>query len=399
MPYELRKYNDDYNFKSRYGRVESSYVNVTFNKGEAKDHASYEYIAPGHPLLESVNQQAIDKIGNAEIFAIFGDETNIKEGLLWFIEGELTDGLGQIAGKRIFCLFQDMKGVLTKLSPSVIWDLKPLESNFMSESIKRNLQKKSEIEGYIVTKMMFPFLEEIKKRRQRESEIKQKYGLRSLEYLLQESNDKLLHYQEQLDAGKDMNLAIHNEELREKDLESKLTSLKKEIELEMQLTVSEPRVIGVAAVLPINRITSTPDTTTQTGPGMVRDEEIELAGMEHVKKHEISQGWVPEDIHKDNLGFDIRSTKYNGDGTFEDIRYIEVKSRAKDGSIRLTANEWKKAKRFQDKYWLYVVSFAGTSDPKLEKFQNPTFLFTIDEDIYATGYIIPKEKLVKKVKS
>ena len=398
VPFDLRKMNDNYDFKSRFGRVESSYVNITFNKEEAKAHAAYEYVAPGHPLLESVNQQAIDTIGHSDIFAVFGDETNAMEGILWFIEGELTDGLGQIAGKRIFCLFQDMKGGLSKMSPSVIWDLAPIDDTSVSESLKRNFEKKSEIEGYVVTEMMFPYMGEIKKRRERESEIKQKYGLRSLDYLLQESNDKLLHYQQQMEAGKDMNIVIYNEEQRKNDLDHKRAKLVEEIDLEMQLTVSEPRVIGAAAILPMNRVKNDPEKPIPSGPGMVRDEEIELAGMEHATKHEVEQGWVPEDVHKDNLGFDIRSTKYGEEGTFEDIRYIEVKARAQDGSIRLSANEWKKAKRFQEKYWLYVVSFAGTSKPKLEKFQNPVKIFMVDEDIYATGYIIPKETLVKKVK-
>jgi hypothetical protein len=201
-----------------------------------------------------------------------------------------------------------------------------------------------------------------------------------------------------MEAGKDMNIVIYNEEQRKNDLDHKRAKLVEEIDLEMQLTVSEPRVIGAAAILPMNRVKNDPEKPIPSGPGMVRDEEIELAGMEHATKHEVEQGWVPEDVHKDNLGFDIRSTKYGEEGTFEDIRYIEVKARAQDGSIRLSANEWKKAKRFQEKYWLYVVSFAGTSKPKLEKFQNPVKMFMVDEDIYATGYIIPKETLVKKVK-
>ena len=47
---------------------------------------------------------------------------------------------------------------------------------------------------------------------------------------------------------------------------------------------------------------------------------------------------------------------------------------------------------------MYIVTFAGTSKPKLDKIQNPAETFKVDEDIYATGYIIPKEKLVKGLK-
>ena len=130
---------------------------------------------------------------------------------------------------------------------------------------------------------------------------------------------------------------------------------------------------------------------------MVHDKEIERVGMDVSMEHEKKNGWSPEDVHAENLGFDIRSTKYGEDGDMEDIRYIEVKARAQDGAIRLSANEWKKAKRFQEKYWLYVVTLAGTTKPKLKRVQNPANVFKIDEDIYATGYVIPMEKLGKGV--
>ncbi len=397
VPFDLRKFNEDYDFRSRYGKVERIYANVTFDKENAKAHSNYEYVAPGHPLLESVNQKAIDSMGYSEAVAVFGDETNAMEGVLWFIEGELTDGLGEIAGKRIFCVFQDIKGGLKKINPSVIWDLAPTDGVVLSESLKRMFSKRNEIEGHVVTNIMFPYLAEIEETRKKDSDIKRKYGLRSLDFLLQESNDKLLHYQQQMEEGKDMKIVIYNEEKRKEELEDKRKKLVEEIELEKQLTVSEPKIIGAAAVLPMNRLK--PGAEKPVGGGMARDEEIEQVGMDFCKKYEEDNGWGPEDVHTENLGFDIRSTKYRKDGTFEDIRYIEVKARSQDGAIRISANEWKKAKRFQDKFWLYIVTFAGTSQPKLDRIQNPAQAFKVDEDIYATGYIIPKEKITKGVEN
>lgn len=393
VPYELRKVNEDYNFKSRYGKVERTYTKITFEKEKAMGHAEYEYIAPGHPLLESVNQKVIDSMGHSEAVAVFGDETNLMEGVVWFIEGELIDGLGSIAGKRIFSLYENIKGNLKKVNPSILWDLAPTDDVVLNESLKRMFSRKDKIEEYAITEIMFPYKSEIEEKRRKESEIKRKYGLRSLDYLLQESNDKLLQYQQEMEEGKDMKIVIINEERRKEDLEEKRKKLVEEINLETQLTVSEPKILGAAAVLPMNRLK--PGAERPAVGGMVRDEEIEQIGMDVSMKFERDNGYSPEDIHTENLGFDLRSTKYGEDGNFEDIRYIEVKARAQDGAIRLSANEWKKAKRFQDKFWLYVVTFAGTSQPELERIQNPAKAFKVDEDIYATGYIIPKEKLRK----
>jgi superfamily II DNA or RNA helicase len=398
IPFELRKLNEDYNFKSRYGAVERTYARITFDKDAAKAHSSYEYVAPGHPLLEAVNQKAIESLGNTGAVAVFADETNSKEGVFWFIECELTDGQGAIAGKRIFCVYQTMKGELQKINPSVIWDLAPADATELTESMKRMLSKKSAIEEYVVTAIMFPYREEIEERRAKESEIKRKYGLRSLDFLLQESNDKLLHYQQQeLEEGKDMDIAIFNEKQRKEDLEDKRRKLVEEIELEKQLTVAEPTIIGAAAVIPMARLKPEPEPEKAFGGGMKPDARIEHVGMDVSIAYETDNGWSPEDVHQENHGFDIRSIKYGEDGDFEDIRYIEVKARAQEGAIRISANEWKKAKRFQDKFWLYVVTAAGTAQPKLERIQNPVRAFKVDEDIYATGYIIPKDKLTAGV--
>jgi hypothetical protein len=73
-------------------------------------------------------------------------------------------------------------------------------------------------------------------------------------------------------------------------------------------------------------------------------------------------------------------------------RYIEVKARARSGAIRLSANEWKKARQFGDKFWLYVVAQAAMDAPQLQRILNLAGQFQMDEDIFATGFIIPEEK-------
>ena len=72
---------------------------------------------------------------------------------------------------------------------------------------------------------------------------------------------------------------------------------------------------------------------------MVEDEEVERIGMEVAMEYERQQGRVPEDVTKENLGFDIRSR-----GKDE----IEVKARAGEGDVALTPNERFKAKRFRE---------------------------------------------------
>jgi len=131
--------------------------------------------------------------------------------------------------------------------------------------------------------------------------------------------------------------------------------------------------------------TSTPNTETlDTGIDAERLAEIEAVSMRLSMEYESKQGWVPEDVSSENHGFDIRSTKYDQDGSFTDIRYTEVKARAQSGAIHLSANEWKKARHFEEKFCLYIVTDAGTDEPNLHRIRDPGEQFREDEDIFAT---------------
>ena len=100
---------------------------------------------------------------------------------------------------------------------------------------------------------------------------------------------------------------------------------------------------------------------------------------------------MPEDVSAENLGFDVRSIRYHEDGTLAEIRYIEVKARARSGAVRISSNEWKKARHFGDKFWLYVVTGAKTEAPALHRIPDPAAGFRVGEEIVATGYIIQED--------
>jgi hypothetical protein len=52
----------------------------------------------------------------------------------------------------------------------------------------------------------------------------------------------------------------------------------------------------------------------------------------------------------------------------------------------------KKTRRYGQQFWLYIVTNAGTDDPQMQRIQNPVTRFEMDEDIFATGFIIPEAK-------
>lgn len=68
-----------------------------------------------------------------------------------------------------------------------------------------------------------------------------------------------------------------------------------------------------------------------------------------------------------------------------------MKARARTGAIRITSNEWKKARRYGDNYWLYIVTEAASDEPVLQCIPNPAALFKEGEGIFATGFVIPEK--------
>ncbi|MCB0190767.1 MAG: DUF3883 domain-containing protein [Anaerolineae bacterium] len=419
VPYELRRWGDDYEFKTTYGRLYREYRRLTFDKSYARQHPEAEFVAPGHPLLEAINETILHTFGrDSESYAVFGDPEGQREGVFWFVEGEVSDGSGQPAGKRVFCLYQPVTGPPQMVNSAILWDHEPLDQTEITGEVMALLTHRNQIEDYIITKVLFPFQAEIEQRRHKECHIKEKYGLRSLDYLIQESNQKILEYEMRQAAGEQIGLPLLNEQRNLEQLAQRRTALEREIELERNLTVGEPRILGAAAVIPLPvpvepeakpgetgptgiKEKPQPEETYQVKPkgdkaGMKRDEEIEAVGMQVAMQYERDHGWQPEDVSGENHGFDVRSTQYNEDGTFADIHYIEVKARSQSGAIRLSSNEWKKARHFEDKFWLYIVTMAGTDAPELYRVQNPAAHFTMDEDIFATGFIIPENRWLQK---
>ncbi len=238
-----------------------------------------------------------------------------------------------------------------------------------------------------VEKVLPAYLEELRRQREHDAEIKRKYGLRSLQELILQSDGKIAEYETRKWRGEPIPEAtILNEIRNREELERKRKKLEEQIEAEISLLPSPPKILGVVAVVP----------KVPVDDVLKEDKEIEEIGMKIAMEFELAQGRSPEDVSSQNLGFDIRSK--SPDGTF---RYIEVKARAQEGKIALTPNEWLMARRLGNEYWLYVVVNAS-KEPELYTIQNPAEKLKPAEEVEVVRYIVTdwksaatKERVVK----
>ncbi len=378
IPSEIRRIAEDESFKKTYGELLKSYKKATFDKDTAFRNPDVEFISFGHPLFEAtmmwVEQNLSDSLLNG---ACFVDPDGKMDGYILFYEGEIRDGTNSVAGKRLFAFYLSNNGDVKSVPPSIVWDL--AESRTGDETQINMDELKQKAKDAVISKLK-EYREELLKNRLHQAEIKQKYGIKSLEHLILQYDGDLIKLYERKEKGEQVDIVIRNKEERKQKYEQDLKDLKEQIEKEKTLTMSTPSFVGVLRVKPLENINN----------AMVSDEEIEKIGMDVALKYEIQQGRVPEDVSSENLGFDIRSREKDGN-----IRYIEVKARADMGVVALTQNEWFKAQRFGNDYYLYAVMNAKTK-PELFIIANPAQTLKAEQQIEIVRYLVPFEELKGK---
>ncbi|MBA7542203.1 RNA polymerase-associated protein RapA [subsurface metagenome] len=363
------------------GELLKRYPKITFDKEAAFKNQDLEFVSFGHSLFEALMSWVENSFSESmQKGAVFLDPDGRLNGYILFYEGEILDGMGSTAGKRLLSFYIE-NGKVEDVSPSILWDL--AESNYTEtgqigtgndiESVKKKTTS-------LAIKILEEYKNELGRERRRQAEIKKKYGVRSLEHMILSLDGDLIALYERKDRGENVDLAIRNKEERKKKYENSLDRLKDLIEREKNLTMSMPKFRAIIRVKA--------DEHSQTA--MHEDPEVEQIGMETVFKYEVEQGRIPEDVSPQNLGFDIRSKDEKGG-----IRYIEVKARAKEGIVSLTSNEWFKAKRFKNEYFLYSVMNARTV-PELYITKDPYNTLTADERKEVVRYIIPFDEIKNK---
>jgi len=370
VPFDIR--NQPHTFKIKFGEVQKEYAKISFDKDKAFKTPA-EFVAMGHPLLEGILEQIFKKYTDTvSEGATFIDPEGRRDGIIWFLEGEIKDGKNETAGKRLFAVYQDKQGNISFLNSAILWDLKPSTTQSTPEI---SLDEDSVV-SFVITQGIEKYKNELLGRRQKDAEIKKKYGIRSLDSMILESDAKISDYETRRMKGENIpEPIILNEQRRKEDLERKKLRLESEIKSEIHLYPTEPKIIGAVRVIP-----------QMAFDDMVSDVEVEKIGMKVAMEYEQSNGRFPEDVSLQNLGYDIRSQdeKIN-------YRYVEVKARKNEGSVALTPNEWLMAHRLGDEYWLYIVVNALTN-PELYLIQNPASKLSPDKEINIVRYIVKNWK-------
>lgn len=355
----------------RFGRLGREYKQVVFDKEYLKSDPTAEWVTPGHPLFEAVREDLQEHVrGDLAKGTVFFDVHRKVPARLHVFSAAIRDGRGNVLHRRLFIVEEIANEALMVRQPTLLLDLVPAPSGTTAPSAPAS--DLHQIEHFLVTSALEPFLAEIASQREHEVAIVSHHMEISLNELIHRQQMRMADLLEQQQAGDTTSPVAANikqTEDRLDELNGRLERRRAELQQERHCTISDIQRHGTAWVLPH------PERARPEVAPLVRDDEIERIAVEAVIAHENARGWHVTSVEKDNRGFDLISRRLHPEDpqTAIEVRFIEVKGRAEVGEVALTTNEYKTAQRLKRDYWLYVV-FNCANKPEIRVVQDPAQL-------------------------
>lgn len=357
--------------EDRFGRLGREYKQITFDKAFLRDDPTLEWVTPGHPLFESVRtdigRRTEEHLSKG---AVFFDLHRSEPALLDLFAASIKDGRGRTLHRRLFAVETTPAGEMKLHEPTILLDIAPAPVGTPGPRDDVNLPGRQPV--FLYERALQSWGERVSAERLDEVERVKRHVEISLNSLIDRGQHQLAEFlnrqiEGQTVAGLDGLIAQAEQHLE--DLNNRLESRRRELELERHSAVSDVTHLGRAWVAPH------PERGSAQLAPMVRDDEIERIAVEVARLHEEERGWVVESVEDENRGFDLISRRPHPEDpkTFVEVRFIEVKGRAGVGIVALSENEYRTAERLKSDYWLYAVfNCAGT--PELHTVQNPARL-------------------------
>jgi len=351
-----------------YGKLGMEYKEICFDKEVLKAHPVADWVTPGHPLFESVRHYVLDESEeDLRAGATFYDLQRDTPAVFDVFSAAVIDGLGNTVHERLFVVESLDENEVKVRQPTVFLDLIPTDGEVQIPTIP--LPEHEDIEALLYQYALIPFLGEVSKERSHEVATIRSHLEASLMELINRENVRLGDlYQRQRGGDTDpllpANIANSDRRLEELNLRrsKRLTELKKE----ETMSLGNIRHHGRALILPH------PERNSPQLRPMRRDEKIEKIAIREAIAYEEARGYEVESVEDQDCGFDLKSRKYDSadPSVVVDVRFIEVKGRARVDDVFLSNNEYEAAVRHKDDYWLYAV-YNCASDPELYPIQNP----------------------------
>ncbi len=343
----------------RLGKPESSYRKITFQKQalETDQGQDAQLLGPGHPLYavadEKLNASLADVKGGVGVFFDPNTRTPYRVHFVEMdIKGEPSPSRPNRTLYSELLAVQEQEDRFSLVPAEVLHDLAPhpkplsrvprIDPQGALDFVKASYQLEQRFR--------------IQQERQHYAQVVRDYLTKSFDARIRASENRVMALRAREAAGETA-VALARQQAEDDLRDLQRTRVERLAGLD-RLTIARSgpvRHLATVLVLP-------PGESAAIPAEWIEDEEakreIELAAMRVVLEYERARGWEPFDVSNahDRCGFDIRSLGPADVATGQrPVRRIEVKGRQRGQPIRLTTNEWLKARQLAQSYFLYVV--------------------------------------------
>lgn len=349
------------------------YDRVAFDRSRVRvaGRADAALLAPGHPLVDTVVNLTIERYAHTlRTGSVLIDRTDVGETprLLVALTQQLVDGHRppRTIDKRFDFVELRPEGTALPGGPAPYLDYEPAEPaevEAVAELVVQLLVEPWLAGGFEEAALAWAaehagpdYLRDVQARvRPRLRRTREQVVQR----LTQEINYWDARYLELLDGeevGRRQRLSPETAQRRARELEVRLERRLHELDLDEQLRPRPPEVAGGALILPqglLNRMIKVSEVDRDRA---ARDQEairaVERRAVDAVLAAERSLGRTPEEMPRNNKGFDLRS--WNAGRT--ELLHLEVKGRiAGADDFTITRNEVLHAKNAAERYRLALV--------------------------------------------
>ncbi|MGE5333436.1 MAG: helicase-related protein [Nitrososphaerota archaeon] len=373
------------------------YERICFDKALASlpDRVPAQFVAPGHPLLETTIDALTEREGNilrhgailvdprpeAEALGIrtlycirhdisdghivAGNQHRVISSELHFVE---IDGDG-VAHGTVQAPYLDYEPMAGEPAPRGLASARPQSPPARAEgsgddTLLAEIEewRRRDLEGlalaYAVEHLVPGHVARV--RQEREALVTKTMAAvherltKEITFWDKRAND----LKEQELKGKKPKLNSGNARERAERLAARLQKRMAELAEEKQVIAQTPLVIAGALIVPAARLAAVMPTPSLDGAEMAvtadaaAKRRTELAAMAAVMAWEVAHSYIPRDVSAENRGYDVESR----DPATGRLRFVEVKGRdAEAATVTLTRNECMSAMNTRGDYWLAIV--------------------------------------------
>ena len=296
---------------------------------ETADANNLEWVTPGHPLFEALRRHGLEVAREAfSNGACFHSLAHNAPTRFDVYRARAVDGLGRTVHERLFAVEVSHEREPRLREPRFLRDLTPAEPPVELPAVA----SLPEASDWLMDTALSPFIAEVREDRSTEVERIAKHVELSLTEVLQRIDEEIGRAAEDVEkgsAGAEGRLA--QAETRHAEALARRARRRDELHRERAITLQGVERLASALILP-HPDREAPEVRRHLRP----DPETEMTAMRMVTEHEAARGCTVNDVHEQDLGYDITSL----DPRSGELRLIEVKGlAATTGTILLSPNE------------------------------------------------------------